>query len=349
MSKEYTLEELAACVGGTLRGGGAELRIRGVADLAEAGPDEAAWLSHERYAKHLAESKAGVILLPQSAAELASPAPVILCGHLDAAIAKLLGSFYEDAAPAPGIHPTALVDPEATIGAEPAIGPYVVIEAGASIGDRCQLHAGVFVGRGATLGDDCTLWPNVVVRDGCHLGSRAVVHSCAVIGADGLGFYFAEGRHNKIPHAGGVIIGDDVEIGACSCVDRAKFGNTMIGDGTKIDNLVQVAHNVRIGQHCVFAAQCAFAGSVRIGHYCISGGRTAVVDHVRIGDGVRIAGGGTVVTKDLPPGSGVSGFPAQDHRREMREQAGLRKLPDLLERIRQLEARVKELEAAADH
>jgi UDP-3-O-[3-hydroxymyristoyl] glucosamine N-acyltransferase len=199
------------------------------------------------------------------------------------------------------------------------------------------------------VGDDCLIWPNVVIRDGCVVGNRVVIHPGAVIGADGFGFYFDGGRHNKIPHIGGVIIEDDVEVGACTCIDRSKFGNTVIGRGTKIDNLVQVAHNARVGEHCVFAAHAGISGSTRIGNYCIFGGRAAATDNITLGDGVRLAGGLAVADKDLPPGITASGFPAQDHRQELRERAQVRRLPELARQLKELMARVKRLEESADH
>jgi len=345
MPSAYTLSELAAIVGGTLRGDGSAV-VLGVADVTEAGSMDATWVSSPKYAALVSESKAGVVLGPMDMG--ATPMPAILCEHVDRSVALLLGAFADPVArPDSGIHPTAVVDPGAKIGSDPAIGPHVVIEAGVEIGSSCRIRAGVFIGRGSTLGDDCELWPTVVIRDGCVLGSRVVIHPGAVIGADGLGLYFDQKRHHKVPHIGGVRIGDDVEIGACSCIDRAKFGFTVIGSGTKIDNHVHVGHNVRVGEHCVLAGQTGISGSVRIGEYCVFGGRAGSVDNVTIGDGVRVAGVSTV-TKDVASGAMVSGYPAQDHEREKRERVAIRKLPNLITELRSLRARVAELEAATE-
>jgi UDP-3-O-[3-hydroxymyristoyl] glucosamine N-acyltransferase len=347
MSRTYTIKELSKIVGGTVRGDDSTV-IAGVASVSEARPDQATWVSNPRYAADLKASRAGVVLLPQGFS--ATPMAAIVCERVDRSVAGLLSAFAPPVPrPEPGIHPTAVVHGTARIGPDHAIGPHVVIDAEASLGAACTIHAGVFIGRGTKVGDDCVIWPNAVVRDGCIIGNRVTIHPNAVIGGDGLGFYFDEGRHHKVPHIGGVIVGDDTEIGACTCIDRAKFGYTIIGKGTKIDNLVQLAHNVRVGEHCIFAGQCGISGSVRIGDYCIFGGGAGVLDNITIGDGARFAGGTTVATKDIPAGAMVSGFPAQDHREELRERASVRRLPALAEQVKDLKARVERLEESANH
>ena len=278
MDVSYTTEELAQRVEGKLRGAG-DVIIRGVAEVSEATPAQATWVSNPKYAGLLPTSKAGVVLVPQDFG--ATPMPAILCPHVARSVALLLAAFAPEVPrPAPGVHPSAVVDERAQLGPNAAVGPGAVIEADVKLGANCAIHAGVYIGRGTVLGDDCVIWPNAVIRDGCRLGHRVVVHPNAVIGADGLGFYFHEGRHCKIPHTGGVILGDDVEVGACACIDRSKFGNTVIGAGTKIDNLVQLAHNVRVGNHCVFAALVGVGGSTQVGDYCLFGGQAAVIDNV---------------------------------------------------------------------
>lgn len=346
MARTYTVRELAAVVSGTVRGDDSPT-ITGVADVTEAHPDQATWITNPKYASKLTGSRAGVVLVPGEFGE--TPMPAILCERIDRAVAALLGAFAPPVAqPEPGIHPTAVLHETARIGAGCAIGPHVVVGADVEIGTSCLLHAGVFVGRGTTLGNDCVIWPNAVIRDGCVVGNRVIIHSGAVVGADGLGFYFDEGRHNKIPHIGGVVLEDDVEVGACTCIDRSKFGNTVIGRGTKIDNLVQIAHNVRVGEHCVFASQSGVSGSAQIGNYCVLGGRAAMLDNITLGEGARLAGGLTIADKDLPPGMTASGFPAQEHRQELRERAQIRRLPKMAEQLRALMARVKRLEESAD-
>ena len=347
MSRTYTIQELAERVGGTIRGEH-EASITGVADVSEAGRTEATWVTGPKYAAKLAESKAGVVLVPTGSGP--TPMAAIVCDVIDRSVAALLGAFARPISqPEPGVHATAVVHETAMIGANPAIGPHVAIDAGVSIGASCVIHPGVFIGRGTQVGDDCVLWAGAVIRDGCVLGDRVTVHSNAVIGADGFGYYFDDGRHQNVPHVGGVILEDDVEVGACTCIDRAKFGNTIIGRGTKIDNLVQIAHNVRVGEHCVFAGQAGISGSTRIGSHCVFGGRAGTEDNVTIGDGARLAGGLAVAAKDIAAGAMVSGWPARDHREELRDRAAVRRLPALAEQVKDLVARVKRLEAPADH
>lgn len=346
MTRRFTISELARLVGGELRGDGGHV-ISGVADITEAGPDDVAWVSQPKYAHKASTSRAGVLLVDETFGS--TPMPAIVCEGIERSVAKLLAAF----APAPaqpevGVHPTAVVDETARLEDQCAIGAHVVVAADATIGKGCVLHAGTYIGRGTRLGADCVLWPNVVVREGCVLGDRVTIHPGSVIGADGFGYHFDEGAHQKIPHIGGVVLGDDVEVGACSCIDRAKFGRTIIGRGTKIDNLVQIGHNVRVGEHCLFVGQVGISGSVRIGNFCVFGGRSGSVDNVTIGDGARLSGFGTVAAKDIPPGATVSGVPARDHREDLRERAAVRRLPAMMEQLKALRKRVEQLEASAD-
>ncbi len=346
MSRTYTVGQLAGIVGGKVRGD-ATVAIRGVADVSEAGPNDATWVNREKYAGKLKSSRAGAVLVPADFGS--TPMSAILCDKIEPAVARLLGAFAPPISrPDPGVHPSAVVHPSAQIGSNPSIGPHVVIDSDVRIGASCVIHAGAFVGRGSTIGDDCLLWPNVVIRDGCRVGHRVIIHSSSVIGADGFGYFFDQGRHNKVPHIGGVILEDDVEIGACTCVDRSKFGYTVVGAGTKIDNQVQVAHNVRIGRHCILVGQSGSAGSVRIGDYCVFGGRSCSLDNVTIGDRVTLAAF-AVADKDIPEGRTVSGFPAHDHREELRERALVRRLPKLVEQLKDLIHRVEQLEASTHH
>ncbi len=342
----HTVSKLAEMVGGKLRGDGSA-QIAGVADIREASDNEAAWVSRESFAEAVQSSRAGVVLVPKDFP--ATPMPAILCENIESSVTALLGAFARPVSkPDRGIHPSAIVHASSKIGECPSIGPHVVIDAEARIGARCILHAGVFIGRATVLGDDCEIWPNTVIRDGCTLGSRVIIHSCTVIGGDGFGFYFDGNRHVKIPHIGGVIIEDDVEIGSCSCVDRSKFGNTIIGRGTKIDNHVQVAHNCRLGQHNILAGYTGLSGSVRTGDYCVMGARVTFYDNLSIGSQVQLAGM-SVVTKDLPDGLKASGFPAQDLKEDFRERAAVRRLPAYFDKVKELVERVERLEASAHH
>ncbi len=342
MVPSYTVGELASLVGGELRGDGSG-RICGVSDVSEAQPDQATWVTRPQYARKLVESKAGAVLVARDFGE--TPMPAILCDRLDRSVARLLGAFAPASnVPEPGIHPLAVVDPSATVGDGAAIGPHVVIGPGSRIGRSCVLHSGVVIGRDVTLGDDCLLWNNVFVGDRCTLGHRVIIQPNAVIGSDGFGYYLDDGHYCRVPHIGAVILEDDVEIGACACVDRAKFGNTVLGRGTKIDNLVQIAHNVRIGKDCVIAGQSGVAGSVRIGDQCVVGGQAGIVDNVEIGSGARL-GAMSVVTRSVAPGQSVTGWPIQEMSRALRTQALTIRLPEMAAQLKELLARVERLEA----
>lgn len=346
LSKSHSVEQLASIVGGVLRGSGAAT-IRGVADIADAGADQASFVTHPKFAEKVATSRAGVLLIPKGFGE--TPGPAILCEQVERSVAKLLGAFLpEPSRPPRGVHPSAIVDSSAKLGRDVSIGPCVVIDPGATIGDRCVLHAGATVGAGSSLGEDCELLSNVVVGERCRLGHRVVIHPNSCIGGDGFGYYFDQGRHHKVPHTGGVIIEDDVEIGACCAVDRAKFGHTIVGAGTKIDNQVHVAHNVKIGRGCLLLAQSGVAGSTRIGDFCVFAGRASAINGLTIGDGATLATY-ACADKDVPPGATVSGFPAQEHRAELRERATIRRLPKLIEEFKQLVERVEQLEGSTHH
>ncbi|NLE60613.1 MAG: UDP-3-O-(3-hydroxymyristoyl)glucosamine N-acyltransferase, partial [Planctomycetes bacterium] len=244
MSKSYPLAEIAKWVGGVVRGD-ASTRIAGVAGLDDADSSQIAWLADERYTPQLTNSKAGAVIVPKHFG--ATSMPAILCDDPSLAISAVLEKFAPlIPRPAPGVHPTAVVSPSAKLGRDVAVGPCVVIGDNAVVGDRTVLHAQVFLGPDVRIGSDCEFWPGVVIRERCGIGNRVVIHPNCSIGADGFGYQYVGGRHVKIPQIGGVEIEDDVEIGANSTIDRAKFGVTRIARGTKIDNLVQVAHNVRI-------------------------------------------------------------------------------------------------------
>lgn len=344
--KSYTLAEIAKWVGGAVRGDAAT-RISGVAGVEEAGPDQITWLAEERYAGKLAGSRAGAALVPENFG--ATPMPAVLTANPARAMIAILEKFAPPVPrPPTGVHPSAYVSPSVKLGREVAIGPYVVIGDGARIGDRTVLHGHVYIGEEVTTGKDCEIWPGVVVRERCTLGERVVIHPNTTIGADGFGYQFIEGQHRKIPQIGAVEIGDDVEIGAHCAIDRAKFGATRIGRGTKIDNLVQVAHNVQIGPNCVIVAQCGIAGSTRLGQGVVLGGQVGVRDHVVLHDGVQVAAC-ACISKDVPAGASVIGSPAVEYKQFVRERADVRRLPRMAEQLAQLQERVERLEAAADH
>jgi UDP-3-O-[3-hydroxymyristoyl] glucosamine N-acyltransferase len=228
-----------------------------------------------------------------------------------------------------------------------AIGPGAIVSDGAHIGDGCILHAHVFIGADVSLGAECEIWPNVVIRERVQVGNRVVIHPNTTIGADGFGYQFSGGHHRKIPQIGTVVIEDDVEIGANCAIDRAKFGATRIGAGTKIDNLVQIAHNVQIGPHCLIVAQCGIAGSARLGRGVVLGGQVGVRDHITLHDGVQSAAC-ACISKDIPAGTTVIGAPAVPQDQFIRERAKVRRLPQMADTLRALIERVERLEASAD-
>ena len=227
----------------------------------------------------------------------------------------------------------AILDP-ATV----SIGACAVIEAGATIGNGTRIGSGAVIGRGAVIGADCEIHANVSVGYGCILGDRVELHSAVVIGADGYGYQLVDGRHQKMEQLGIVRIGDDVEIGANSCVDRARFGETVIGEGTKIDNLVQIGHNCVVGNHCIIVSQTGLSGSVRIGNYVTMAAKSGVGGHVHVGD-QAVVGGGAGVISDVPPGEKVFGYPAKPMKEELRTKMFLKRLPGLIDRVKKLESR----------
>ena len=344
-SKSKTLAEIAELVGGVVRGD-ATTQITGVASVASAGPGDVTWIAHQRYANQIERCQASAVLVPTDFGPTALAA--VLCDNVERAIAAVLGAFAPPLpGPVVGVDPTAKVTPSASLGEGVAIGEHVVIEAGASVGDQTILHAGVYIGPESTVGRDSRLWNNVVVRERCRIGDRVTIHANCVIGADGFGYNCYDGRHHKVPHLGRVTIGDDVEIGACCTVDRSKVGSTVIGPGTKIDNLVQVAHNVQVGANCLLCAQVGVAGSTTLRDNVVLGGQVGIRDNIVLHDGTMVAAC-SCVGHDLPPGTKVMGMPAVDSRQFLRENASMRRLPDLVSRMRDLTRRVQELEAAAN-
>jgi UDP-3-O-[3-hydroxymyristoyl] glucosamine N-acyltransferase len=329
------LGRIAELAGATLEGDPA-VAIAGMSGLEDAEEGDVSFLASARYAPHLASTRATAVFL---APGTQAPPHVHVLRAADpyVAFARVLPLF----APAstevpPGAHPSAVVGAGVSMGARAGVGPLAVIEDGAVIGAGSRIGPGCVIGRNAVIGENCTLHARVVVAHGCILGNRVIVQPGAVIGADGFGYTFQDGAFHKVPQIGIVEIGDDVEIGANACIDRATIGKTRVGRGTKIDNLVQLAHNVAVGEGCAFAAQSGVAGSTRIGKGVQLGGQAGVGGHMRVGDGVVVAGRGGVIGA-IDAGSTVSGYPARDHRTMMRVHAALLQLPDLIRRLRKLE------------
>ncbi len=305
-----TISELAALTGGQLASGAdGSAVIRGVASLAEAAAGDVTFLATPQYRALLDTCSATVALVPQ---DYPHPAPPVLirCENPAKAFAKVLEVFAPPPVELPrGIHPTAVIGRDVILGTDVSIQAYVVIEDGAVIGERTIIGAHSYIGQDVRIGADCIFQPRVTIMHRCTVGDRALFHSGVVIGADGFGFEFKDGRHVKVPQNGIVEVGSDVEIGANTCVDRARFGRTTIGDGSKLDNQVQVGHNVRLGKHNILCAQVGIAGSVRLGNYVTLAGQVGVNGHITIGDKSMVGGCGGV-TKSLPSNGIYMGFPA---------------------------------------
>jgi UDP-3-O-[3-hydroxymyristoyl] glucosamine N-acyltransferase len=336
-----TLKDLGEALGVAWEGP-ADLQISSVGALDSAGPQALAFLANPKYRQQLETTRAGAVILsadvPYSRPRLISANP-----YRDFTRAVKL---FAPAVPLPpaGVHPLAWVHPGAKLGPDVAVGPFCVVSDGAVVGERTVLAAQVFIGERSSLGEDCILYPGVVVRERVQIGKRVIIHPNAVLGADGFGFAPDSGHYQKIPQIGIVVIEDDVEIGANTTIDRAALGETRVGCGSKLDNLVMVAHNVTIGPDTVIAAQAGISGSAHIGSQVMIGGQAGLQGHIRIGDRA-ILGAQAGVTKGVAPGEFVSGYPARAHKESMRQLAEIARLPELSKRVRALEKRLAELEA----
>jgi UDP-3-O-[3-hydroxymyristoyl] glucosamine N-acyltransferase len=336
----FTLGQLAEALDAALDGDPKRV-VTGVAPLETASPTDVAFITNPAYAAAARASKAGAFVAPLGTTGL--PAPVLGCEVPQRAMIEALTLFHPPAPVVGGVDRSAVVAPDAVIDPSAAIGPLAVVEAGAVIGARARIHALVYVGPGVGVGEESEIHPGVVLRDGVTVGRRVIIHAGAVLGADGFGFRWEDGRHRKIPQVGRVVVEDDVEIGANTTVDRATLGVTLIRRGAKIDNLVQVAHNVEIGEHCVIAAQTGIAGSSSLGGGVVLAGQVGIADHVHIGDGaIMSAQSGT--TKDVEPGARMAGSWARPVVEAQRIWVASAALPEMVGRLRKLEQRVAELE-----
>jgi UDP-3-O-[3-hydroxymyristoyl] glucosamine N-acyltransferase len=330
--------ELARTIG-TGFAGDPEVEILGVAPLHRATPTDLSFLSNPRYRRQALASAAGALLVPEG--EVLEGRTLLPSPNPYAALARALRLFHPEEPVVPGIHPTAVVGPGCSVHPSASVGPWVVIGAGSSVGARSHLGAGAVVGKGCAVGADCRLYPRVVLYDRTRVGDRVILHAGCVVGSDGFGYAHEGGVHVKVPQVGRVVIEDDVEIGANAAVDRGALEETRIGCGTKIDNLVQIGHNVVTGPSCILVAQSGISGSTVLGAGVVVAGQSGAVGHIRIGDGARV-GAKSAVTKDVPPGGFVTGHPAQDHRLWLKERALVGKLERMEARLRALEARVRE-------
>jgi UDP-3-O-[3-hydroxymyristoyl] glucosamine N-acyltransferase len=330
-----TADAIARAVGGTVVGDGGAV-VHGVAALEGATERDLTFLATRRHAAALAGSRAGVVLVsPELADSPAGARARVIVADPQAALVALLPRFAPRAQRRAGVHPTAVIGRAVRLGRDVSVGPYAVIGDDATLGDGTTIDAHCVVGAGVRVGDGCRLGSHVTLYPGTELGDRVTVHAGARLGADGFGYLYRNGRHEKIPHVGRCIIGDDVEVGANVTIDRGTVGDTVVGAGTKIDNLVHIAHNCRVGRNCLFAAQVGLAGSVVVQDGAALGGQAGVADHHTIGAGARLAGQAGAVG-DVPAGQTWSGYPARPHREALRAQAALFRLPRLLKRIERL-------------
>ncbi|HWL52303.1 MAG TPA: UDP-3-O-(3-hydroxymyristoyl)glucosamine N-acyltransferase [Chthoniobacteraceae bacterium] len=312
--------------------------ITGAASIADAGPQEVTFFGNARYLPQLKGSRAGCVLVPRGFAEPLAAA-LVEVDNPTVAFSTVLAHFAPpEYRPEPGIDPTAVIGQGVTLGEGVFIGPYAVIEEGATIGARTVIGAHALVGRHATIGSDSHLHPRVTLCHRCRLGDRVIIHSGTVVGSDGFGYELVEGRHVKIPQTGIVQIDNDVEIGANTTIDRARFGRTWIGEGTKIDNLVQIAHNVVIGRHCIIVSQVGISGSSRLGDYVTLAGQVGIVGHIEIGSQAVVAAQGGV-SKSIPARQVWWGSPAGPIREEKEKVALINRLPKFRDRLKQLEER----------
>ncbi len=340
----FSLAELAARVGGEVQGDGA-IRIEGVAPLEDAGPTQLSFFSNKKYRRAFEASRAGAVIVDPGA-EVPAGRTVLRAPNANLAFARISTLFHPPREALPEVSPAAVIHPSARVHPSAQVMPLACVGPGAEVGARTLLFPGAHVADGARVGEDCVLYHNVVVRERCVVGDRVILQPGCVIGSDGFGFAFdpeGEGtgpRHFKVPQIGNVVVEDDVEIGANTCVDRATLGTTRIGRGAKIDNLVQIAHNVQVGPLSLLMSQVGIAGSTKLGMGVIAAGQVGIVGHLEIGAGARL-GAQSGIMNDVEAGDTVSGSPSRPHQRWLKNMAALDQLPELRKELRELR---KELE-----
>ena len=338
---DKSLDEIAKLVEGTVDGHG-DVRVTGLNGLEDAKSGDLSFLANPRFESLMETTQATAVLVPENFGD--NGLPVIRVGHPYLAFATVLKMYEKEIVLHPvGIHPSSVISEGASLGKNVGIDAFVRVEEGCELGDDVVLYSGVYVGRGSKIGKGSIVHPNVTIREGVMIGARCIIHSNVSLGSDGFGFTIVDGAHVKIPQVGTVQIGDDVEIGSNSAIDRSTTGPTLIGDGTKIDNLVQIGHNVTIGKHCTISGGTGIAGSTKIGNNVMMGGQVGISGHLEIGDNV-IIGAGTGITKSVPEGSVILGTPHYDHNVTRRIWVSLPRLPKALRRLRILEERVDKLE-----
>ncbi len=338
-----TLGELAEALGAELKGGDPSAEVLGIAGLEEVGPGQISYVQDARLLRRGEATPALALIAPEDCASEIKP--LLSTADPRLAFAHALRILVPAGPPLQGVHPTAVIGEDVALGEGAAVGAHAVVGDGARLGARVQIHPLAIVGRGAQIGDDSIIHPHVTLYEGVRLGARVIVHAGSVVGSAGFGYVEDGEKLLHIPHVGTVVIEDEVEIGAGVTIDRATTGATVIGRGTKIDNLVHVAHNVKIGRNCVVAGQTGFSGSVTLGDGVVLAGQTGVADHVTVGRGAK-AGARAAITRDIPDGVTVLGNPARPLGEQLRIEAALGKLPELRREMRKLAARIAALERA---
>ena len=337
-----TLREIAELIDGEIVGN-EKIVITGVCGIKEASPGDVTFLANPKYAPFIEKTQASAIITSREIESATKP--IIRTDDPSLAFAKILSLVVPNEVSHPqGIHPSVILGKNVKTGSGVAIGPYVVIEDNVTIGDKTIIYAGCFIGHHAQIGSGTLIYPNVSIRERVSIGNCVIIHSGTVIGSDGFGFATIKGMHHKIPQIGTVIVEDDVEIGANVTIDRARFDKTLIGRGTKIDNLVQIAHNVVIGENSIIVAQAGISGSTTIGKGVTLAGQAGLVGHITVGDGAIIAAQAGV-TKSVVANTIVSGYPAKPHTQAKRVNACVQNLPKLYKQVAQLKKKISELEA----
>ncbi len=342
--KSFTLAQLAQLTAGQIIGD-PQTKISRVRPIEEAGQGAITFLANPKYARHLETTRASAVIVSPQIKQ--APVPLLQVENPYAACAQILAQLHPPKKPAPGIHPGASIAEDVQLGAGVYIGAQAVIGQGVRIGDNTYIYPGTCIGDNCQIGDDCIINANVSLYQGVRLGNRVIIHSGSVIGSDGFGYVFAQGGQQKVPQVGTVVIDDEVEIGANVTIDRGTLGATRIGRSVKIDNLVQIAHNVVIGENSIIVAQAGIAGSTKLGKRVILGGKVAVVGHIELADDTKVAGKAGV-TKSTTPGTILAGFAGIPHRQWRKSEAAVRRLPQLFEKVRRLEKRLRELEGESD-
>ncbi|MBT8036808.1 MAG: UDP-3-O-(3-hydroxymyristoyl)glucosamine N-acyltransferase [Verrucomicrobiae bacterium] len=345
---KLTLDEIVTLTGGTLVRPGSATLITGLASLDEACAEDVSFLGNEKYYKEFLQTAAAVVLIPPDVPEQPAESALIEVANPSLAFGEMVKHFVKKRqAFTPGVHPAAHVADNVTFDpSQVCIKPGAVVESGAHIGAGTEIGPGAVVGTDVRIGEDCTLYANVTVREGCIIGNRVTLHSGCVIGSDGYGYELVDGRHQKIDQVGIVLLEDDVEIGANSTVDRARFGKTLIGEGTKVDNLVQIGHNAQVGKHCLAVAQCGISGSTHLGDYVTMAAKSGCVGHIKIGDHAVLTAKAAAMG-DLEGGQVYMGMPARPMRETLKSKARIARLPKLMAEVKEMRRKLDQLNPAS--